>query len=62
MIYIFEDQFTLALEPIVFTRPSFGIRSRPETFYEQLLSLKNLKLIGLMAIAPHLKKEKTRLY
>jgi PLP dependent protein len=41
----------------------FGINPDDvETFYEQLLSLKNLKLIGLMAIAPHLKKEKTRLY
>jgi len=39
MIYIYEDRFTLDLEPIIFTRPSFGIRSGPETFYEQFIRL-----------------------
>ncbi len=39
MIYIYEDRFTLDLEPIIFTRPSFGIRSGPETFFEQFIRL-----------------------
>ncbi|MBT3591072.1 MAG: hypothetical protein HOK52_02775 [Candidatus Marinimicrobia bacterium] len=48
MIYIFEDQFTLDLEPIVFTRPSFGIRSGPETFYEQLIQLIDGPVSGIV--------------
>lgn len=34
MIYIFEDQPVLDLEPITLTRPSFGVRSGPNTFLE----------------------------
>ncbi|MBL7013483.1 MAG: hypothetical protein ISR83_03605 [Candidatus Marinimicrobia bacterium] len=48
MIYIYEDQYTLDLEPIVLTRPTFGIRSGPKTFIEQLMGIIDEPISGIV--------------
>jgi PLP dependent protein len=51
-------QLNISREP-----QKFGIKpGDAEDFFNQLLKLKNINVIGLMAIAPNVDKEKTRAY